>query len=1338
MVATGESSECAGAPAGGRRSAWLSQGLEVLIHEVETRPRAACDFDVVIVGSGYGGAIAADRLAGCKTKGGESLSLCVLERGREYLPGSFPARLADLAGHVRFTTDGQTGAKGKLEGLFDLRLGSDVSVLVANGLGGGSLINAGVMEFPRPELFDEPAWPGALRGTGGQLEQIASGLRQELGGADENGVLNVITDSTFDEPLARQQAMRKLGAADFVAPPISIALSERHVTSGGVQLRKCIACGDCASGCNYSAKDSLDVNLLRRARLHGARIYAGATVSRLLPRDEDGWAIEIWHTDMTLRKRMADAFVLTARRVILAAGTLGSTEILLRSRSDKLAFSSQLGRRYSSNADVLAALFDASQPIKGVALEEIPPRTRHVGPTITGMVDRRASDGFVLQDLGVPAPLRRLFEEVTATSSLMHRLERPDKDAHDPSDKGADPCAVDPAKVERSTTIAIIGRDDAAGVISANANPDPELHQDAGVRIAWDKARTDPRLDLYQAGVTELARASGLGGEVLPNPMWRLLPPSVEQLLGARRGPMMTTHPLGGCPMGDDRDAGVVSARGEVFDGDVRKPSCSLHDGLVVLDGSIVPASLGINPALAIATLAHRAILELRDRWELTTPEREPPPIETQPVFRIPPNSPGWRSTEVQVIERLVGSLDLDGVTRWAEVSLVYRPQPLHRETAPPLTGHVLSVQPDKLLSRVRVFGLEHRPSRFDDEADGTPLFVAPIARGSLRFFHREQSDWKERRCRAWVAWFKNRGLRDAVHAIFGFDKRTGSVSLRQRLRQSLDLATRAGEVRLFDYVLDLGEPSVNELKLTGQRIEGRKRLGYERRSSPWAQLMRLDVTAFCATTLGAARRLDVDPIYWAKKGVPLLRIVEQADQPSALVDLAAFILYVARILINGHLWSFRKPDSPSSRVPQRLPDVVPGLPPPEIHEFCPAPGAEGNVRLTRYPNPRATRPPVLMIHGYSASGTTFVHPTLRPHLAGYLHARGIEPWIIDLRTSCGMPTATRDWTFEDIARNDIPAALRFVFEATGRRKIDVVSHCMGSAMLAMAALDPDRSPHVEVESLIRRWVMSQIGPAMVFSPDNTFRAYLVRYVRHLLPDLEYSLRPGQHAPGFDGDMYDRFLAALPYLDGEFDIENPSWLTPWKRTPWVGVRHRLDALIGRTFDARRVSKETLEHIDDFFGPLSLMSISQPIHFARHGFVADATGRGPWGQLLVPERLKHIGMLSLHGADNGLADPETVVAMTKLMDGLPWETRPPIDNHGHQDCLFGRDVERVFSLIDTFLKDERRLHVATTGRIAGAADVRSQHAGSAAAAADERESRESERDPAVLGRLAGTR
>lgn len=1304
----------------GRRSSWVSKRFETLIEGLDARRDrrgGGPDFDVLIIGSGYGGAIAADRLAGCSV-GGSELSIAVLERGREYLAGSFPDRAADLAGHVRFTTPNGTKASGRLEGLFDVRIGADVSVLVGNGVGGGSLINAGVMEFPDPAVFAEPMWPAGILNDGPNLAQRAADLRAELG-ADPSG------NDTVRPSLRRVAAMEALGASTV---PITVALDEDRQSVGGVQMNRCIACGDCATGCNHGAKVSLDLGLLRRAEQRGVEIFAGATATRLLKDPAKGWRVQVWHTDAALRKRMAGPVVVSARRVVLAAGTLGSTELLMRSQSAQLSFSTALGRRFSANGDMIALVASEQRIFHGVADEVVPPAAREVGPTITTMIDKRkANAGYVVQDLAVPGALVRLLEEGLTTALLLQNLDRPDLDVHLAHDDPAaastpDPLAVNPEQVERSQVVALIGRDDAAGVMTA-VSQDDGLPLDAGVRIDWRNLRKDDRFDQAHAGFAGMLEETE---RLIPNPVWRLLPQEVEETLGVGRGPLISVHPLGGCSMGNDRSSGVVDRDGRVFDGAATAKSTDVHEGLVVLDGSILPGSLGINPALTISTLADLAMERLRGiHWKLTQPETaNDPPSMQRPVFARRTGRPLPRRTTVQVVEKLAGPVDLNGEPAWMELSLVYEPRALFPGPTPDdgsrpaftQKGHELPVAVDEQLSQVRLYAWKPGDYMTENLEDKPALLVVPLAENSmLRFFHREASTSKERRCRAWCDWFLNRGLRDSGHAVIDFvlDKLQGRkgapLSAMKRLRQSLALATRAGEVRLFDYDLKLGAPRIDPaltdpelseahrrfgalIGKTGLELRGGKRFVYERRGNPWTQLTRMKLLSFAGMELGKRRSIDVSLDYFARKRIPLLRVVGQENQPAALVDVLAFTLYALRVFVSVHLWSGRKPDQARTLRPaERLPGPLPGLPSPEVFEFAPDGSTTGKIRLTRYPLPnKSPHPPVLMIHGYSASGTSFAHPALRPSLAEYLWRQGREPWVLDMRTSCGMPTASQPFSFEEIARHDIPAAFREVSALTGAPKLDVISHCMGSVMLTMTLSERDKPHAAETAALMRRWVMSQFGPVMRFSPANLLRAYLLSWFRHMLPDFNYSLRPGELTGTVDTSLYDRLIATLPYLDdennSEFDIENPVSL--WARRPWVGTRRRLDALIGRTFDSRTMDDEVLERIDDFFGPLNLRTISQPIYFAEMGEPTDQAGVSKFGTS-VAAVLGGVKLLSLHGSTNGLADAHyTADALrdwARMSDPkLSLEQPSPFRSIGHQDLLIGRNRLQAFEAIRAFL------------------------------------------------------
>ena len=1353
-------SQAAGSAPKGHQTAWISHGLEELIHDIgaQTSSREGCDFDVIIVGSGYGGAVAAAGLAGC-THNGHAIKICVLERGKEYLPGMFPQRMADLASHVRFVTEGKACPRGEREGLFDVRVGADVCAVVANGLGGGSLINAGVMEEPLANVF-EHGWPAAI--TLESLRPCYEQARRMLGAViGEKGETkrNTIAEHPDGVP-AKFAALEQLAtsgrakAKPFRATAITVAMTDKE-SSSGVALKQCVRCGDCATGCNHQAKESLDVNLLVTAARADARIYTGATVLKIertkevtpgpgtayidvAPDTRDTeptvWTLDVVHTEARLRARQGPPFRITARKVILAAGTFGSTEILMRSQTETLKFSQRLGQRFSTNGDMIAVAYDQHIEIDGkrrdinaAADETKAPRSRAVGPTITGIIDLRGAGDcdLVVEELAVPGPLARLFDESVAMGNLLQGLASADTDAHKPAGPPHDPCAVDRQAMRRSSIVALMGDDDAAGALEL-VGDDDERNGDGALRVRWPGIHKHPLFPAQIDALRTLARESATRGEILPNPLWQLLPDKMQMLLDNKRGPLLTVHPLGGCPMADVVHDGVVDPLGRVFDGRFATISRELP-GLVVLDGSIVPVALRINPSLTIAALALRAIDGLRTAWDYAQPAKTPRKHEIRPVFLVPDEHPqAPRRTEVEFVERMSGAVTIAGkgggaVRCVVELTLWFGRVALADLILPGKDGRVpmkRTLHVEKGMLRVfRKAAWEAWRVRggHDDELGGLVEIQAPLT-GELDFLHREATTQDERQCRALRAWFVNRGLRDVVQEVIT-RLTDGSklpsdlfAYLRGRWRDLKALASHAGEVRQFEYRLAVGDldtvapnTPIDAAAFERRRtIGGRKRFTYARSSNPWSQLSQMTLETFPGLAEEAPPVLELDTNFLAQERIPLMRIVKQQDEPSALADLASFGAYFVRLLLSVHVWSFRRPDAAEPREPQRLPGMVDGLPAPVIRELDLGAMKDGRpvrVRLTRYPRLDSDKPPVVMIHGYSASGTTFAHPAVDPNLARYLWERKRDVWILDLRTSSGMPTARYPWAFEEVALADLPAAFDYIYRETERKKLDIFAHCMGSAMFSMALLAPPASGDAffrerdALPGIIHRVVLSQIGPVVVFSPANIFRAYLMSYLRNFLPLANYEFRVGPD-PSLTDQLIDRFLAAMPYPEKEFSLENPFW-PPWRRTPFVGTRHRMDALYGRDFNLENIDDRVLDYVDDLFGPLSIDTVSQAINFARLEVITSRAGRNEYvsrDNFLRRWRVddKDIPTLSIHGSDNGLADVATLARMRKLLvDDLGFENYEThaFADFGHQDSLIGRNAGEVFAVVHEFLDRE---------------------------------------------------
>lgn len=1354
---------------------WISEGFGDLLYRIHQRqdgfaadPQTGWHCDVLIVGSGYGGAVAAEALgevlapqAGETSGDNRPQRVWLLERGQAYQPGEFPNQLAELPAHVRLNTGHRLDTLGRRDGLFDIRIGEDVNVLLGNGLGGGSLINAGVMAWPQDEVFRQSPWPQAIAAELPALRGEAHHMMTRLGAITPDGQDNTITRQG-PAPL-KFAALQRLGsgsantAGKFEPTCITVAMREGDLSPDNVRLHACNRCGDCATGCNQGAKMSLDTSLLARAARLGVKLFTGATVmhiARPLPASEHGgWLVSVHHTDPQTQWQQGEAVALRAGKVILAAGSLGSTGVLLRSRSEQLPFSSQLGERFSANGDLVAAAFNQRHPSNAVAHEDVAPSQRGVGPTITAMIDRRVAatlhHAYVIQDLAVPAALARLFAELSTTAFTVNGLGQVDLGTHtgqtDEGGDGVDPVSVDPQRLRHTLPLAIIGHDTAQGRIQlaqpdsaqrAQASSAPHLASDGAVFVSWPDLRTDPRFDAQLDELAGLCARSGAGGTLLPNPGWKPVPKRMEFLVEGQRGPLFTTHPLGGCAMGSNCRDGVVNHLGQVFvSSNEAGPDTddeNVFPDLVVLDGAIIPTSLGINPSLTIATLARRAMRGLITQWwGPCEAAPEPAPVRERPSRPAAP-LPAPPSTCIEIVEQLrgwAGPFGIELTLRFREVAVdaLLRGHPLQR---------TLEVDPQASFLRIIQRPTPRPRPWLEHQAwEHAPVLLRARVGGQMQALHRERTSAPQRILKAGTAWLLNRGLRDITQHVLRQMTGLSAPDLASpdnlaRLQSAVALASHGGEVRLMDYDLVIEEVIEHQAHwaapehLQGRHIRGRKRLTYRRRSNPWEQLMTLTLEPLPGLPWPACDPpvLRLDLAHLAKIGIPLVRITRQRDMPSALMDLASLGLLFARMLLQLHVWSLRAADPAPARTPCRLPSVVPGLPSPEITELevdPPLPnGTPVRVRLTRYPCTTPGRPPrpLVMLHGYSASGTTFAHHSVQPGLAKFMWDRGHDIWLLDMRTSAGMATATHPWVFEDTAFKDIPIALAHVADACGSARVDVFAHCMGSAMLWMGLLAPPTAvqalpgaaglalkrlqgdPRRGVPALVQRLAMSQIAPLVHFREGNLFRAFLMRYLRHYLPLGPYRFRADPNAAeaesthAMQDQLLQRLLASLPYPEEEFDLENPLF-PPWKTTPWSHTRRRMDALYGRDFNLRHIGQPVLDFIDDHFGPLNLDTLSQTLHLARNQALSDPHGCNIY---LNQPRLAGVldgldAMMSVHGVDNGLSDIRGLYDFQQYVASLGPRyaakyTVHAIEGRGHQDCLIGIDAaERVFPHIAHFFR-----------------------------------------------------
>ncbi|MGH4020700.1 MAG: GMC family oxidoreductase N-terminal domain-containing protein [Pseudonocardiaceae bacterium] len=580
----------------------------------------ASSYDVVVVGSGYGGAIAASRLARAGRR------VCVLERGREFVPGEYPRTPEEASHNVQIDAAGRHW--GSSIGLFDFRRNDDMNVVLGCGLGGTSLINAGVTLPAEDRVFDDERWPEPLRDAGalGKGYQRAEEMLRPARLPDEFGPVFKLD--------ALQKATEQMGG-EFYRPPIAVNY-EDGVNHVGVQQRACQMCGDCVSGCNYGAKNSVLMNYLPDARNHGAEIYTEVGVRRV-ERSDNAWLVHYQLPDYGREKFDAPDLVVRADVVVLAAGSLGSTEILLRSEQHGLPLSGQLGQRFTGNGDVLAFAYNCDVPVRGIGLGagEVDPLTP-VGPCITGITDLREQpdldDGMVIEEGVIPGALSGVLANALAAAA---RLDGVDTDTG----------MLDRAR-ELARELESVARGGYVGAVDNTLTYLVMAHDNAGgrmhlvddrLRIDWPDADKQEIFDAIQQRLVEATTA--LGGTYVRNPM-------ASPLLGRD---LVTVHPLGGCAMGTDASRGVVDHKGQVFAG---TDGTDVHDGLYVCDGAIVPRSIGVNPLFTISALAERCCeLMAADRnWSIDYSLPSVPPdhhTQIRPGVGFTERMQGFFSTKV-------------------------------------------------------------------------------------------------------------------------------------------------------------------------------------------------------------------------------------------------------------------------------------------------------------------------------------------------------------------------------------------------------------------------------------------------------------------------------------------------------------------------------------------------------------------------------------------------------------------------------------------------------------------------------------------------------------------
>ncbi len=522
------------------------------------------DYDVLVVGSGFGGSVAALRL----TEKGYRVG--VLEAGARFADDDFPDTSFDTRSYLFRPEVGCFG----IQRIDMLR---DCLILSGAGVGGGSLVYANTLYEPLDAFYDDPQWRD-LADWRAELAPYYDQAKRML------GVVENPVHTPADEVM--RQVAEEMGVAETFHPtPVGVffggpgqqpgdAVADPFFGGAGPDRNPCRNCGECMTGCRHNAKNTLVKNYLHLAEAAGAEVLPLTTVTRVAPRTTGGYAVHVRPTaSLAGRRKAAPPRVLTADQVVFAASALGTQRLLhaMRDEGSLPQLSPRLGELSRTNSEsILGAVApkdSATDFTYGVAITSSfhPDEHTHIEPVRYGRGSNLMSLlQTVMTDGDGPEPRWRTW------AKEMWRQRRDLLDLYD---------------MKHWSERAVI----------------------ALVMQSRDNSITTFTRRSRLTGRRVLTSRQGHGE---PNPTW--IPVANEavrmmaRILGGRPGGSigepfqrpLTAHFIGGCAIGADASSGVVDGYQRVFG----------HPGLHVADGSAISANLGVNPSLTITAQAERAM----------------------------------------------------------------------------------------------------------------------------------------------------------------------------------------------------------------------------------------------------------------------------------------------------------------------------------------------------------------------------------------------------------------------------------------------------------------------------------------------------------------------------------------------------------------------------------------------------------------------------------------------------------------------------------------------------------------------------------------------------------
>lgn len=554
---------------------------------------AAYDYDVLVVGSGFGGAVSALRLSEKGHRVG------VLEAGRRFTPATLPKNSWDLKNYLWAPALG-------LFGIQRVHLLGKVMVLAGAGVGGGSLNYANTLYVPPAPFFEDRQWAG-ITDWQDELKPYYDQATRMLGVR--------LNPTTTPSDVHLKAAAEAMGVGDtFHLAPVGVffgdgkdadgtarakpggTVADPYFGGAGPARKACTECGECMTGCRHGAKNTLNENYLHLAEKAGAVIHPMTSVVAVTDHPEGGYRVTTVPTD---RRRKAKPTRLRARQVVVAAGTYG-TQTLLHTMKDRgllPRISSRLGELTRTNSEGLVGAQTSDRRYRkkhgskadftrGVAITSSihPDENTHIEPVRYGKGSNAMGGLTILQ---VPYSTHRVLGWLGSM-------------------------ARHPALAMRSLSNRRWSERTIIGLVMQSLDNSLTAYRKPG---GIGKGLLTARQGHGAPNPTQIAEATR-GATLLAEEINGFAGSNIGELMGTP----LTAHFLGGCPIGASAEDGVIDAYHRLYG----------HPGISVVDGSAVSANLGVNPSLTITAQAERAMSFWPNKGE-----RDPRPAAGEAYERL-------------------------------------------------------------------------------------------------------------------------------------------------------------------------------------------------------------------------------------------------------------------------------------------------------------------------------------------------------------------------------------------------------------------------------------------------------------------------------------------------------------------------------------------------------------------------------------------------------------------------------------------------------------------------------------------------------------------------------